>query len=118
VDAVSVTEFRELYEQHVRSVAAGDMKAALADMVQENLPGVFDGVRVPRGAVLSYEIRDVRADGDNRIGEAVYVTADAGTIGLRSIWESRDGGWKAAELANFDVAVADPAATGQGAGDE
>jgi hypothetical protein len=94
------------------------MKAALADMVQENIPAVFDGVRVPRGAVLSHEIRDVRADGDNRIGEAVYVTADDGIIGLRSIWERRDGAWKAAALANFDVAVADTAATGQGLGDE
>lgn len=98
-----VQDFRELYEKHVGSVASGDMKAALADMVQENIPAVFDGVRVPRSAVASYEIKDVRPDGDRWIGEAVYVVADAPPIGLRSIWQQHDGEWKAVALANFDV---------------
>jgi hypothetical protein len=100
---VSVPEFKVLYENHVKKVAAGDMKAALADMVQENIPAVFDGVRVPRGTVLSYEIKDARAEGVVRVGEAVYVTADEGAIGLRSTWELHDGAWKAASLANFAV---------------
>ncbi|MBA4024857.1 MAG: hypothetical protein C0482_21075 [Gordonia sp.] len=100
---MSVPEFKVLYEKHVQSVAAGDMKAALADMVQANIPAVFDGVQVPRGRVLSYEVVDARAEGDLRIGEAVYVTADEGTIGLRSTWELHDGVWKAAGLANFAV---------------
>lgn len=100
---MSVPEFRDLYVKHVESVAAGDMKAALADMVQANVPAVFEGVQVPRGKVLSYEIKDARAEGDLRIGEAVYVTADEGAIGLRSTWELRDGAWKAASLGNFAV---------------
>ena len=101
---MSVPEFRDLYVKHVESVAAGDMRAALADMVQANIPAVFDGVTVPRGKVLSYEIKDARAEGDLRIGEAVYVTADEGIIGLQSTWELHDGAWKAARLANFAVA--------------
>ncbi|WP_207839748.1 hypothetical protein [Williamsia soli] len=100
---MSVPEFTVLYENHVKSVAAGDMKAALADMVQENIPAVFDGVRVPRGRVLEYEIKDIRTEGDLRVGEVVYVTADDGTIGLRSTWELRGDAWKAAALANFAV---------------
>ncbi len=36
-------DFRELYERHVGAVASGDFKAALADMVQENMPAVFEG---------------------------------------------------------------------------
>ncbi|MFF0501383.1 hypothetical protein ACFYU5_33655 [Nocardia aobensis] len=95
-------DFRELYERHVGAVAKGDFKAALADMVQENLPAVFDGVTVPRGEVHGFRIHDVRADGDKRIGETVYDTPE-GTIGLRSIWELRDGAWKAAGLENFSV---------------
>ncbi|GLZ13191.1 hypothetical protein Acsp04_34260 [Actinomadura sp. NBRC 104425] len=98
---MTLDDFRALYERHVGYVASGDVRAALADMVQENMPAVFEGVRVPaRGAVEGYEIRSVRAEGDRRIGETVYRTPD-GPIGLRSIWELRDGEWKAAELENF-----------------
>lgn len=100
---MSVEKFRKLYEQHVTSVATGDIKAALADMVPENLPTVFDGVRVPRGRVASYEIKDVRRDGDRWIGETVYTVADGEAIGLRSIWEQHGADWKAAALANFAV---------------
>lgn len=104
---MSAEDFRALYERHVGYVVAGDMKSALADMVQENLPAVFDGVTVPRGAVDGYEIKAVRAEGGKQIGETVYDTPD-GVIGLRSIWELRDGSWKAAALENFAV-PGDPA---------
>ncbi|MGW5383096.1 hypothetical protein [Nocardia sp. NPDC003963] len=104
---MSAEDFRTLYERHVGHVVTGDMKAALADMVQENLPAVFEGVTVPRGAVNGYEIKAVRAEGDKQIGETVYDTP-AGVIGLRSIWELRDGVWKAAALENFPV-PGDPA---------
>ncbi|MET7773213.1 hypothetical protein [Nocardia sp. NPDC005366] len=97
---MSAEDFREVYERHVGHVVSGDMKAALADMVQENLATVFDGVTVPRAAVDGFEIKDVRAEGDLGIGETVYATPD-GVIGLRSIWELRDGQWKAARLENF-----------------
>lgn len=99
---MSGDDFRVVYTRHVGRVGAGDVKAALADMVPENLPTVFEGVTVPRGAVHAYEIKDTRVDGDRRIGEAVYRTADT-VIGLRSIWELRDGTWKAAALENFPV---------------
>ncbi|GGL16828.1 hypothetical protein [Nocardia jinanensis] len=104
---MSAEDFRALYERHVGCVVRGDMKAALADMVPENLPAVFEGVTVPRGAVNGYEIKAVRAEGDEQIGETVYDTAQ-GMIGLRSIWELRDGVWKAAALENFPV-PGDPA---------
>jgi hypothetical protein len=100
---LSLSDFRELYERHVQSVADGDVTAALADMIQENLPAVFDGVTVPRGKVLSHRIVTARAEGDRRIGEAVYVTAEEGAIGLRSEWERQGGGWKAAALSNFSA---------------
>ncbi|OBA51192.1 hypothetical protein A5780_30140 [Nocardia sp. 852002-20019_SCH5090214] len=95
-------DFRELYERHVGAVASGDFTAALADMVQENLPTVFDGVSVPRGIVNGVEIRDVRVVDGKQIGETVYTTPE-GVIGLRSIWELREGQWKAAALENFTV---------------
>ncbi|MFF3573674.1 hypothetical protein [Nocardia jiangxiensis] len=98
-------DFRELYERHVGTVADGNFKAALADMVQENIPAVFEGVTVPRGVVNSFRIQDVRAEDDKQIGETVYDTPD-GVIGLRSIWELRDGVWKAAALENFPVSGA------------
>ncbi|AHH19861.1 hypothetical protein NONO_c50770 [Nocardia nova SH22a] len=97
---MSEQDFREVYERHVGAVAKGDFKAALADMVQENLPAVLDGVTVPRGVVNGFEITDVRAEGDTRVGETVYDTPE-GVIGLRSIWERHDGQWKAAALENF-----------------
>ncbi|MEU4311045.1 hypothetical protein [Nocardia sp. NPDC024068] len=100
---MSEQDFRALYERHVGHVVTGNMKAALADMVPENLSTVFDGVTVPRGAVNGFEIKDVRADGDKQIGETVYDTPD-GVIGLRSIWELHDGVWKAAALENFPAA--------------
>ncbi|WP_174189360.1 hypothetical protein [Nocardia barduliensis] len=101
---MSLDEFRTRYEAHVAKVAAGDTAGAIADMVQENLPAVFAGVTVPRGTVTGAEVRDVRAEGDTRIGEAVYTTPD-GPIGLRSIWENHDGEWLAAALENFPVEV-------------
>ncbi|WP_328395879.1 hypothetical protein [Nocardia sp. NBC_00416] len=97
---MSEEDFRALYERHVGHVVSGNMKAALADMVRENLPTVFDGVTVPRGEVNSFEIKDIRAEGDKQIGETVYDTPE-GVIGLRSIWELREGAWKAAALENF-----------------
>ncbi|MCK8673015.1 hypothetical protein ACWDUD_09100 [Rhodococcus sp. NPDC003382] len=97
---MSVEDFRALYEQHVGYVVAGNMKAALADMVQENIPQVFDGVDAPRAAAQGFEIRDVRAEGDLMVGETVYDMGDR-SIGLRSIWELRDGRWLAAKLENF-----------------
>lgn len=95
-------QFQQRYVRHVARVAAGDMKAALAEMVQANLPAVFDGVDVPRTAVHRFEILGVRADGDRMIGEAVYDVDDR-RIGLRSIWENHDGTWLAAALENFAV---------------
>ncbi|ORL16001.1 hypothetical protein [Prescottella equi] len=99
---MSAEDFRTLYERHVGYVVSGNMKAALADMVQENIPAVFNGVSVPRGAVNAFEIKDVRVEGDRQIGETVYETP-GGVIGLRSIWELHDGQWKAAALENFPV---------------
>lgn len=93
-------EFRALYERHVQYVLDGDMKAALADMVRERVPQVFEGVTVPRGKVDSLRIVDVRREGDTWVGETEYHTPE-GRIGLRSIWEQHDGTWKAAALENF-----------------
>ncbi|ATD69375.1 MULTISPECIES: hypothetical protein [Gordonia] len=95
-----IDDFRARYTQHVGHVAAGDMKSAMAEMVQENLPTVFEGVDVPRGAIENHRIVGVRADGDRMIGEAVYAF-DGREIGLRSIWERHDGTWLAAALENF-----------------
>ncbi len=99
---MSVDEFRPVYERHISFVAAGDIKAILADMVQENVPAVFEGVDTPRGVVRAHTIRDVRADGDLMIGETVYDVGDR-LIGLRSIWANHDGRWLAAGLENFPV---------------
>ncbi|MCG7631280.1 MULTISPECIES: hypothetical protein [Gordonia] len=93
-------DFRVRYEHHVGHVVAGDMKAAVAEMIQENIPAVFDGVDVPRGAVDAHRIVGVRADGDRMVGETVYTT-EGREIGLRSIWERRDGEWLAGALENF-----------------
>jgi len=101
---MSLDEFRARYEAHVHKVAAGDTAGALADMVPAKLATVFDGVRFPRGAVTAVEVRDVRAEGETRIGEAVYTVGDK-MIGLRSIWENHDGVWLAAALQNFPVEV-------------
>ncbi|WP_439031517.1 hypothetical protein [Gordonia terrae] len=92
--------FRRRYERHVGHVVAGEFKASLADMIPENLPAVFDGVDVPRGAVDGHRIVGVRADGDRMIGETVYVI-EGREIGLRSIWQLRDGEWYAGALENF-----------------
>ena len=99
---MAAEDFRTLYERHVGYVVSGDMKAAIADMVPENIPAVFEGVTVPREAVSGFEIKDVRLEGERQIGETIYDTGD-GRIGLRSIWELRDGQWKAAALENFPV---------------
>ena len=95
-------DFRNLYERHVGHVVAGDMKSAIAEMVQANLRTVFDGVDVPRTTVGRFEIRDVRAEGDLMVGETIY-DVDDGRIGLRSIWEKHDGKWLAAALQNFAI---------------
>ncbi|GAA2454541.1 hypothetical protein GCM10010191_86880 [Actinomadura vinacea] len=97
-----MSDFRARYERHVQHVLKGDLKSALAEMVQENLPHVFDGVTVPGRTVHSLRIVDVRRDGEVWIGETVYVTPEGG-IGLRSIWEEHDGVWLAARLENFPV---------------
>ncbi len=95
-------DFRARYERHVQFVLEGDVRSALADMVQENLPRVFEGVTVPGKNVVSLRIADVRKEGGVWIGETVYTTTE-GRIGLRSIWESHDGVWLAAALENFPV---------------
>ncbi|MBH0781047.1 hypothetical protein [Nocardia bovistercoris] len=100
---MSTEDFAELYERHVGKVVSGDIGAALADIAEENLATAFDGVVVPRAAVDAFEIKNVRVEGGAGIGETVYQTAD-GPIGLRSIWETRDGRWKAVALENFPVA--------------
>ena len=105
---MTLDDFRAVYERHVGYVRSGEVKSALADMVPENLPTVFDGIDFPKGAVTDAEIRRVAADGDRRIGEAVYHTP-AGPIGLRSIWEWREQGWKAAVLENFPAGEETPA---------
>ena len=99
---MSVDEFRTVYERHIGYVAVGDIAAVLADMVQENVPAVFEGVDAPRGAVRAHTIRDVRADGEHMVGETVYDVGDR-LIGLRSIWENHDGRWLAAALENFSA---------------
>ncbi|MDO3402970.1 hypothetical protein O6072_22335 [Mycolicibacterium neoaurum] len=99
---MSVDEFRTVYEQHIAHVASGDIKAVLADMVQERVPAVFEGIDAPRGPVHSYTITDVRADGDRMVGETVYDVGDR-LIGLRSFWEDHGGRWLAAALENFTV---------------
>lgn len=95
-------EFRARYERHVQFVLDGDINSALADMVQENLSKMFEGVTAPGGNVVATRIVDVRKEGDTWVGETVYTTED-GPIGLRSIWELRDGVWLAAALENFPV---------------
>ena len=97
---MSIEDFRTRYEQHVGYVVSGNMKAALGDMVRENLPHVFDGVDAPQAPPVGFEIVDVRADGDLMVGETVYDMGDR-SIGLRSIWELHDGRWLAAKLENF-----------------
>lgn len=97
---MSVEDFRPLYERHVGYVVTGNMKAALGDMVRENIPQVFEGIDTPREAVKGHTIKDVRAEGDRMVGETVYDTGDR-LIGLRSIWELHDGRWLAAALENF-----------------
>lgn len=99
---MSVDEFRAVYERHIGFVAAGDIKAVLADMVQENVPAVFEGVDAPRDAVRAHTIRDVRVDGELMVGETVYDVGDR-LIGLRSIWAKHDGRWWASALENFPV---------------
>lgn len=96
---MSVEEFRTVYERHIGYVVAGDIKAVLADMVQEYVPAVFEGVDTP-GTVHAHTIRDVRADGDLMVGETVYDVGDR-LIGLRSIWENHNNRWLAASLENF-----------------
>lgn len=99
---MTIDDFRVRYEGHVGRVAAGDTRSALADIVPETIPGIFEGVAVPGKDVTDVRIVDVRADGDRRVGEAVYTTPQ-GRIGLRSIWVWRDDAWLAAVLENFPV---------------
>jgi hypothetical protein len=97
-----MSDFRARYERHVQHVLKGDVKSALAEMVQENLPQVFEGVTVPGRVVHSLRIVDVRREGGTWVGETVYTTPE-GEIGLRSIWEEHGGEWLAARLENFPV---------------
>lgn len=100
-DAVTeIDDFRQLYERHVGHVVAGDMAAAVADIAPATLDTIFEGVTVPRREVESFEIVDVRSEGDRMVGEAVYRGVD-GIIGLRSVWERRDDSWQAVALDNF-----------------
>ncbi|GAC68495.1 hypothetical protein [Gordonia soli] len=101
-----IDEFRARYESHVRRVVSGDMKAAVADMVPDAVPAVFEGVDVPRGAVDDFEIVGVRPDGDRMVGEAVYISAER-SIGLRSYWVRYDDDWRAAALENFPTTSRD-----------
>ncbi|NMO03706.1 hypothetical protein HH308_21040 [Gordonia sp. TBRC 11910] len=100
MSATDLDEFTQLYERHVGFVRTGDMRSALADMAPDRLPTVFDGVDVPRSPVERAEIVNVYADGDRRVGEAVYHLA-SGPLGLRSTWELREGRWLATGLENF-----------------
>ncbi|MET8430443.1 hypothetical protein [Nocardia sp. NPDC004860] len=99
---MSIEDFRTVYERHVGLVVAGDTKSILADMLPENLSTVFTGVEVPRTPVSAARIVGVTDEGDTRIGEAIYTTAD-GDIGLRSTWQNHQGRWLASALENFSV---------------
>ncbi|OZE93207.1 hypothetical protein CH299_27945 [Rhodococcus sp. 14-2686-1-2] len=100
------SEFAKIYERHVGYVVAGDLESSLADMDRDVIPAVFEGVHVPRSAVSAFKIKAIEADGDRRIGEAVYKTKK-GIIGLRSIWQTYDGRWLAYALENFPAAESD-----------
>lgn len=93
----------QVYRKHVDLVIAGDLKGVLADMDPACLPGVFEGVVVPRGQVEDAVIRSVRVHDGNGVGEAVYSTPE-GEIGLRSGWVHDGQTWRADTLSNFDVA--------------
>jgi hypothetical protein len=86
----------------VAKVEAGDAKGMIADLVPGSLPGIIEGLTVPGGAVRSADIRDIRVEGDEAVGETAYTSA-TGTVGLRSIWRQDDGGWKCFRLENFAV---------------
>jgi hypothetical protein len=95
-------DFRKIYVGHVENAAAGRREATVADVLPASLPRLHEGVAGPRGAIEAYDIIDVRADGDRRIGETVYWTAD-GAVGLRSVWERHGGRCLVVRLENFPV---------------
>ena len=97
-----LASFEETYARHVGLVQAGDVAGMLDDMAPGAAPAVFEGVVVPRGAVLGAEIRAVRVEGARGTGECVYTLAD-GRIGLRSGWVHDGTAWKADALENFAV---------------
>lgn len=99
------TDFETVYRRHVDRVVAGDLKAVLADMAPGSVPGVFEGVTVPQGDVMSAEVVRAVVEGGRGVGEAVYATAP-GPIGLRSGWSIVEGEWKADHLENFEVSGA------------
>ncbi|MCW2800790.1 MAG: hypothetical protein JWQ70_2262 [Aeromicrobium sp.] len=92
--------FDRVYRHHVDSVVVGDLDEVLTDMADGSVPQVFSGVRIPRAAVDSSDIRSVRLEGDRAIGECVYTT-DGTAIGLRSGWSHDGVTWRADQLENF-----------------
>jgi len=97
-----LAEFEETYRAHVAMVQSGDLAGVMGDMLPASLPSVFEGVTVPRGPVLTAEVRAARLVGDRGVGEAVYATQTE-TIGLRSGWVNDGGHWKADTLENFEA---------------
>lgn len=93
--------FRHCFERHVANVKANDLTAVLADFDPASLPGIFDRVRVPRGAVSSAEVVAVVSVADHWIGKAAYEDAD-GLVGVRSLWYRSGDGWAVRALENFD----------------
>ena len=91
--------FTATYLRHVAAVHAGDLAAALADMDPAVVPQVFEGVRVPRSEVLSYEVLGTSVDAGVATGTCRYETAD-GPIGLRSSWRQDGDRWLAYALEN------------------
>jgi len=94
--------FEQTYSHHVAMVKAGDLEGVMGDMHPPALATVFLGVDVPRGQVLSTEIRTMRVDSGRGVGECVYTTP-VGRIGLRSGWIHDGAAWKADSLENFDA---------------
>ena len=91
--------FTTTYLRHVAAVHAGDTAAALADMDPAVVPQVFDGVRVPRSTVLSYEVLGTSVEAGVAVGTCRYETAD-GPVTLRSTWRLDGDRWLAHALEN------------------
>ncbi|GAB3077983.1 hypothetical protein [Nocardioides zeae] len=103
----ALAAFEGTYRAHVEAVERGDLEAVLADMAPGVVPGVFEGVRTPRGAVAA-EVRRIglaeRTGAVHGVGEAVYTPVDGSApIALRSWWtRGIDGVWRADGLENFE----------------